>query len=657
MTIKEFALLAGVSVSTVSKIMNGKDASISARTREHVLKLAKEYNYVPYASATAPTTRTLTMGVIFQNTEHGKRLVSSILKEATSLGYSLLLRESGDSADTELKNISAMAAAHTDGVIWEPVSSDSLFLGEKLDRAGIPYVVIGPYKGAFHMDFEKIGDTATGVIWEPVSSDSLFLGEKLDRAGIPYVVIGPYKGAFHMDFEKIGDTATGLLVKKRHASIACVAGDDSLAREFFQGYRKRLFDEKLPFRQELVFPDAGSLPVSGILNGLFTAAVFFSQAEALKFYETVRNLQYEIPADLSLLTLRDGSSGGDLPFFSSLALPFDAFGSQAARLLVARIEKWEHMPEFSPDFPLNTETTLSVPRDLQKKRVISIGSVNMDNYLAFDALPHSGRTVTSSDSATYPGGKCLNQAVGVARLGHHVSVIGRVGGDADSDSIYQAVRDCRIDSSGLLRTPGQKTGQAYVGVARLGHHVSVIGRVGGDADSDSIYQAVRDCRIDSSGLLRTPGQKTGQAYIFVQKNGESMISILSGANSQVCPGDITAAERLFDGACCCLIQTEIPMEAVLTAAPDPDGDPHGGCTDCRVHGKTLRPHDRAEAQLLRPPARGAVKKYRCGRTQRRRAVHDLPRKGLHKRKGRQASFPWDKDCHRHPGSRRLLDLR
>ena len=62
MTIKEFALLAGVSVSTVSKIMNGKDASISARTREHVLKLAKEYNYVPYASAAAPTTRTLTKG-------------------------------------------------------------------------------------------------------------------------------------------------------------------------------------------------------------------------------------------------------------------------------------------------------------------------------------------------------------------------------------------------------------------------------------------------------------------------------------------------------------------------------------------------------------------------------------------------------------------
>lgn len=468
MTIKEFARLAGVSVSTVSKIMNGKDASISARTREHVLKLAKEYNYVPYASATTPMTKTLTMGVIFQNSRHGSRLIPSILKEATAMGYSILLRDSGNSADTELKNISAMVAAHTDGVIWEPVSDSSLFLGEQLDRAGIPYVVLGPYEGALHLDFEQIGDEVTG-----------------------------------------------LLIKRRHSSIACVAGEDSLAREFFQGYRKRLFDEKLPFRQELVFPDAKSLPVSGILSGLFTAAVFFDQTEAIKFYETARNLQYEIPADLSLLSLRDDERGGGLPFLSSLAVPFDAFGSQAARLLVARIEKWECTPEFSPSFPLNAGSTLSVPRDLQKKRIISIGSVNMDNYLAFDALPHSGRTVTSSDSATYPGGKCLNQAVGAARLGHHVSVIGRVGGDADSDAIYQAVRECRIDGS---------------------------------------------------GLLRTPGHKTGQAYIFVQKNGESMISILSGANSQVCPGDVEASERLFDGADCCMIQTEIPMEAVLTSA-------------------------------------------------------------------------------------------
>ena len=47
MTIKEIAKLAGVSISTVSKIMNNKDESISAETRENVLRIAKEYNYKP----------------------------------------------------------------------------------------------------------------------------------------------------------------------------------------------------------------------------------------------------------------------------------------------------------------------------------------------------------------------------------------------------------------------------------------------------------------------------------------------------------------------------------------------------------------------------------------------------------------------------------
>ena len=44
MNIKEIAQLAGVSTSTVSKIVNQKDESISQETRERVLKIVKEYN-------------------------------------------------------------------------------------------------------------------------------------------------------------------------------------------------------------------------------------------------------------------------------------------------------------------------------------------------------------------------------------------------------------------------------------------------------------------------------------------------------------------------------------------------------------------------------------------------------------------------------------
>ena len=54
MTIRDIAKLAGVSVSTVSKVMNKKDSSISQETREKVLRIAKEYNYSPYASIITP---------------------------------------------------------------------------------------------------------------------------------------------------------------------------------------------------------------------------------------------------------------------------------------------------------------------------------------------------------------------------------------------------------------------------------------------------------------------------------------------------------------------------------------------------------------------------------------------------------------------------
>ena len=47
MKIKDLARIAGVSPSTVSKIMHQKDDNISAETREHVLSIAKQYNYVP----------------------------------------------------------------------------------------------------------------------------------------------------------------------------------------------------------------------------------------------------------------------------------------------------------------------------------------------------------------------------------------------------------------------------------------------------------------------------------------------------------------------------------------------------------------------------------------------------------------------------------
>ena len=109
MTINEIAKLAGVSASTVSKIMNNKDSSISAETREHVLQIAKEYHYKPYASVnTAGTVKTLCIGAVFRNTVELGMSAGGILEAARSEGYSVLFYESVLSPEQELKNITSL---------------------------------------------------------------------------------------------------------------------------------------------------------------------------------------------------------------------------------------------------------------------------------------------------------------------------------------------------------------------------------------------------------------------------------------------------------------------------------------------------------------------------------------------------------------------
>lgn len=49
MNIKEIVALAGVSVATVSKVLNKKDREISDETRNRVLRVVKESGYVPYS--------------------------------------------------------------------------------------------------------------------------------------------------------------------------------------------------------------------------------------------------------------------------------------------------------------------------------------------------------------------------------------------------------------------------------------------------------------------------------------------------------------------------------------------------------------------------------------------------------------------------------
>ena len=158
MTIKEIARLAGVSISTVSKVMNRKDSSISPETRERVLRIIKEFNYTPYSNShiTNNTSKSYTIGVLVRNVEKTGAL-RSIMQAARSYGYTVLVSECADQPDLEFRGVTALCRHGVDGVLWEPLNEDSLKYIESFHTSKIPFILFNSNRieNALNMDYKR----------------------------------------------------------------------------------------------------------------------------------------------------------------------------------------------------------------------------------------------------------------------------------------------------------------------------------------------------------------------------------------------------------------------------------------------------------------------------------------------------------------------
>lgn len=67
-TLKEIAIMADVSVMTVSNVIRGKDSRVSAETKAKIQALVKKYNYVPNQNAAnLRSGKSKLIGVLFYN--------------------------------------------------------------------------------------------------------------------------------------------------------------------------------------------------------------------------------------------------------------------------------------------------------------------------------------------------------------------------------------------------------------------------------------------------------------------------------------------------------------------------------------------------------------------------------------------------------------
>ncbi len=146
--------------------------------------------------------------------------------------------------------------------------------------------------------------------------------------------------------------------------------------------------------------------------------------------------------------------------------------------------------------------------------IVVLGSLNMDLVSRVPRLPAPGETLRGSGFFTAAGGKGANQAAACARLGASVALIGRVG----EDLFGLALRD---------------------GLEQLG--------------------------VDVSRVSVTPGP-SGVAVVAVDDRAENSIVIIPGANERVGVDDLELLRASLAGADSLLLQLEIPLEIVTSAA-------------------------------------------------------------------------------------------
>jgi len=118
-TIKDVAKLAGVSVTTVSRILNNRGA-ISEKTRRKVHKAMEELDYMPNEVARSLLKkRSNLIGVIVPYLDHPffSRLTEAIENACYCNGYKMLLCTSGNNHDKEREMVSMLRANKVDGIL------------------------------------------------------------------------------------------------------------------------------------------------------------------------------------------------------------------------------------------------------------------------------------------------------------------------------------------------------------------------------------------------------------------------------------------------------------------------------------------------------------------------------------------------------------
>lgn len=308
-TIKDLAKAAGVSVTTVSRALNGY-SDVNEETRRKIKEIAEAMKYRPNVVARSLVTkRTKSIGVILSeiNREGAKDALAfetlcGINDRAVELDYDILLFSTNPKKQLSKSYADLCRERNVDGAILSGLRVNDPYLHEVLNHPDFPCVLIDI----------------------PVESDN-----------IGHVTTDNVRGA---------TAAVEHLIQLGHRDIAMINGHDEAAvsRDRKEGYRKALEQAGIPFREELVFngqfKEAGGFEAMNeilIKRPNVTAVFSASDLMVLGALKALEKVGRKVPESMSIVGYDDIAIASHChPPLTTIRQDRYEMGYQAAQLLV-----------------------------------------------------------------------------------------------------------------------------------------------------------------------------------------------------------------------------------------------------------------------------------------------------------------------------------
>ncbi len=339
MNIKQIAKAAGVSVATVSRVLNHPE-NVAPKTREKIENIIKELDYKPNWFAQGLNfNRTKTIGLVIPHILNPAymEIAKGAEDVAQQKGYITFMCNVEKDIDQEKSYVEQLMTRRVDGIILMFSSLDEQYI-RSVEKEGFPVVLIGENKDISEFNSVKV-DCRLGA-----------------------------------------EMLMSQLVENGHRSIGILYGSDPELEslEMLEGYKKIMKEKGLPLKEEYIKPvantiEGGYLGAKKMINEGPPRAIFTTSDEiAYGAMDAIKDSERKVPDDIAVAGFGNTRMSNLVePKLTTVELPFHKMGVYGARILFDLIEADEDSEDGEKEpVHITLQTKLKIRRSCGHKERI-----------------------------------------------------------------------------------------------------------------------------------------------------------------------------------------------------------------------------------------------------------------------------------------------